>query len=69
MKVIFEYFGLFIFSFVVVVGGVILFPKLGNVPATSSSELVGLGLAFIVIAGGFTWFYFATSHRGRHQRG
>ena len=64
MKLILEYFGLFIFAFVVLVGGLIALPRMTTMPATSPSEMVGLGLAFVVIVGGFTWYYLATSHQG-----
>ncbi|WP_103019697.1 hypothetical protein [Salinibacter altiplanensis] len=58
MKVIVEYFGLFIFAFVVFVGGLVALPEIGA-PETSLGEMGGLALAFIVIAGGFSWFYSA----------
>ena len=64
MKLILEYFGLLIFAFVLLVGGVILLPRVADMPATSPGETVRLGLAFVVIAGGFTWYYLATSHQG-----
>lgn len=64
MKVLLEYFGLLVFAFVLLVGGLILFPRVTSLPATSFSEMVGLGLAFVAIAGGFTWYYLATSHQG-----
>lgn len=56
MKFIVEYFGLFIFGFVVFVGGLVVLPRVGA-PETSLGEMGGLILAFIVIAGGFSWFY------------
>ena len=52
MKLIAEYFGLFVFGFVVFMAGLVALP-----PATSIGEVVGMGLAFVVIAGGFTWYY------------
>lgn len=52
MKLITEYFGLFVFAFVIFVAGLVALP-----PATSIGEIVGMGLAFIVIAGGFSWYY------------
>lgn len=64
MKVFLEYFGLLIFAFVLLVGGLIVYPKMSGVPATSPREMVGLALGFFVIAGGFTWYYLATSHQG-----
>lgn len=65
MKLLLEYFGFLIFAFVVLVGGFILFPRVTAMPETSPGEMVGLGLAFVVIAGGFTWYYLASSHQGR----
>jgi drug/metabolite transporter (DMT)-like permease len=64
MKLLIEYFGVLIFAFVLLVGGFILLPRITAMPQTSSGEMVGLGLAFVVIAGGFTWYYLATSHQG-----
>jgi hypothetical protein len=61
MKFIIEYFGLLIFAFVVLVGGLVALPALTQAPQTSVREMMGLGLAFIVITGGFSWYYFATS--------
>jgi len=61
MKVLVEYFGLFIFSFVVLVGSLVALPELGPAPQTPVRDIVGLALAFVVIAGGFSWYYFATS--------
>lgn len=58
MKVIVEYFGLFIFAFVVFVGGLVALPEVGA-PETSPGEMVGLVLAFVVIVGGFSWYYSA----------
>jgi len=58
VKVIVEYFGVFIFGFVVFVGGLVVLPEIGA-PETSPGEIGGLLLAFIVIAGGFSWFYSA----------
>lgn len=56
MKVLVEYFGMFIFAFVVFVGGLVALPEIGA-PETSPGEMGGLALAFIVIAGGFSWYY------------
>jgi hypothetical protein len=64
MKLLLEYFGLFIFSFVVIVGALIALPRTTSMPATSPDEMIGLGLAFIVIGGGFSWYYFARAHQG-----
>lgn len=64
MKVLLEYFGVLIFAFVILVGGFILLPRVTAMPATSPGEMVGLGLALAVIAGGFTWYYLASSHQG-----
>ncbi len=61
MNVLVEYFGFFIFAFVVLVGGLVALPELTAAPATSIQEMLGLGLAFAVITGGFSWYYFATS--------
>ena len=51
MKVLVEYFGMFIFAFVVFVGGLVALPEIGA-PETSLGEMGGLALAFIVIPGG-----------------
>lgn len=56
MKFLVEYFGLFIFGFVVFVGGLVTLPKIGA-PETSPGGMVGLILAFVVIVGGFSWYY------------
>jgi drug/metabolite transporter (DMT)-like permease len=64
MKIFLEYFGLLVFVFVLLVSGAILMPHIADVPETSVGGMVRLGLAFVVIAGGFTWYYFATSHQG-----
>jgi len=61
MKFIVEYFGLLIFAFVVLVGGLVALPSITQAPQTSVREIMGLGLAFIVITGGFSWYYFAAS--------
>ena len=61
MNVIVDYFGLFIFAFVVFVGGLVALPELTEAPQTSVREMLGLALAFVVITGGFSWYYFATS--------
>jgi drug/metabolite transporter (DMT)-like permease len=64
MKLLLEYFGMIIFAFVVLVGGLILLPRVTPMPETSPGEMVGLALAFVVIGGGFSWYYLATSHQG-----
>jgi hypothetical protein len=56
MKFIVEYFGVFIFGFVVFVGALVTLPELGA-PDTSPGEMGGLALAFVVIVGGFSWYY------------
>lgn len=61
MKVLLDYFGLFIFAFVVFVGGLVALPEFTTAPRTSLRETLGLVLAFVVIAGGFSWYYFATA--------
>jgi hypothetical protein len=63
MKLFLDYFGLGIFAFVVFVGGLVALPELGGAPETSVNEMIGLVLAFVVIAGGFSWYYFSTSVR------
>ena len=65
MKLFLEYFGLLIFCFVLLVGALIALPRTTALPATSPSEMVGLGLAFVVVGGGFAWYYLARSHQGR----
>lgn len=67
MKLLRDYFGLGIFAFVVLVGGLVALPSITEAPDTSPGEMMGLALAFVVIAGGFSWYYFAapTSPRGR----
>lgn len=64
MKLLLEYFGVIIFAFVVLVGGLILLPRVTAMPQTSPDEMVGLALAFVVIGGGFSWYYLASSHQG-----
>jgi drug/metabolite transporter (DMT)-like permease len=62
MKVLLEYFGPIVFGFVVLVGGLVALPKaVPGAPQTSPSEIAGLVLAGVVIAGGFSWYYFAAS--------
>ena len=61
MNILVEYFGLLIFAFVVLVGGLVALPEMTAAPETSIREMLGLGLAFVVIAGGFSWYYFASS--------
>lgn len=56
MRVLVEYFGLLIFAFVLFVGGLVALPEIGA-PDTSPGEMGGLILAFVVIAGGFSWYY------------
>jgi membrane-bound ClpP family serine protease len=60
MKLIAEYFGILVFGFVVLVAGLVVLPpnvSTQSLPATSMGEIIGFGLAFLVIAGGFTWYY------------
>ena len=64
MKLLLEYFGLIVLAFVVLVGGLILLPRVTTMPETSPGEMVGLALAFVVIGGGFSWYYLASSHQG-----
>jgi hypothetical protein len=64
MKLLLEYFGLLVFAFVVLVGGLVALPRVTSLPVTTPDELLGLGLAFIVIAGGFSWYYLAGTHQG-----
>jgi hypothetical protein len=68
MKLIREYFGLGIFGFVVFVGGLVALPSITEAPETSLGEMMGLALAFIVIAGGFSWYYFAAPTPPRDRR-
>jgi hypothetical protein len=65
VKLLLEYFGLFVFAFVLLVGGLILGPRVTFMPISSPGEMGGLGLALIVIAGGFAWYYLAATHQGR----
>lgn len=71
MRFLVEYFGGLIFGFVVLVGGLVALPEIGA-PELAPGEVGGLALAFIVIAGGFSWYYTANllaggdeSRRGR----
>jgi len=64
MKLILDYFGPIIFAFVVFVGGLITLPQVTSMPGTPFPEVVGLALAFVVVVGGFTWYYFTSSHQG-----
>ncbi len=67
MKFIVEYFGVFIFGFVVFVGALVALPEIGA-PETSLGEMGGLILAFIVIVGGFSWYYNADLPSGAAAR-
>ncbi|PSQ70490.1 MAG: hypothetical protein BRD31_03610 [Bacteroidetes bacterium QH_2_64_26] len=67
MKFIIEYFGLIIFAFVLFVGGLVALPEIGA-PETTFGEMGGLVLAFVVIAGGFSWFYDAELPSGSRTR-
>jgi hypothetical protein len=67
MKLILEYFGVLIFAFVVLVGGLVALPSVTAMPKTSVNEMMGLVLAFVVIAGGFSWYYLARTHQGATQ--
>jgi len=74
MKLIAEYFGLLVFGFVVLVAGLVVLPPNATaegLPGTSWGEVIGFGLAFLVIAGGFTWYYNAElpSDEPSRQRG
>jgi hypothetical protein len=64
MKILLEHFGMLIFAFVVLVGGLVAPPSVTAMPRTSPNEIVGLGLAFVVIVGGFSWYYLARPHQG-----
>jgi hypothetical protein len=67
MNLIRDYFGLFIFAFVVFVGGLVVLPTLTEAPETSPREMLGLMLAFVVIAGGFSWYYFSAPTPSRDR--
>lgn len=67
MRFVAEYFGVFIFGFVVLVGGLVALPEIGA-PETSPGEMGGLILAFIVIVGGFSWYYNADLPSGSCSR-
>lgn len=57
MKKIFtEHLGLLVFAFVVLVGILLLMPV-----EVSTMEVLGLCLALIIIAAGFSWFFHFTS--------
>lgn len=53
-----KYFGVLVFSFVALVGGLLLLPGIGVDPGTSFGEIGRLTLALVVVAGGFSWYYF-----------
>lgn len=67
MKLLLEYFGLIVFSFVVLVGGLIVLPRVTSMPESTPGEMVGLTLGFVVIGGGFSWYYLASSHQGSSE--
>lgn len=67
MRLIVEYIGLIVFALVVLVGGLITLPGIVGMPQTSPGGIVGFVLAFVAIAGGFSWYYFATSHQGSSE--
>lgn len=69
MKTLLDYFGLFIFAFVVFVGGLVALPELTPAPETSPRGILGMGLAFVVITGGFSWYYFATTPENSSRNG
>lgn len=52
-----KYFGVFVLSFVALVGGLLLLPEIGVDPGISFGEIGRLTLAFVVVAGGFLWYY------------
>ncbi len=64
MKLILEFFGLLIFTFVLLVGALIVLPRVSSMPEPSPGEVVGLFLGIAVVAGGFIWYYLASSHQG-----
>lgn len=64
MNVLLEYFGELIFAFVLLVGGLILLPRVTSMPQSTVGEIVGLALGLVAIAGAFVWFYLAESHQG-----
>lgn len=69
MKFFLDYFGLAIFCFVLFIGGIVALPELGAMPTTPPGEILGLTLSGVVIAGGFSWYYFAASDQeGRAGR-
>jgi len=47
----------------------IALPDVTAMPGTSVNEMVGLVLAFVVIAGGFSWYYLARTHQGTTEEG
>jgi hypothetical protein len=67
MKFLVEYFGIFIFGFVVFVGGLVALPEIGA-PETEPGGMAGLILAFLVIVGGFSWYYSADLPSGTQAR-
>lgn len=68
MKFFLDYFGLAIFCFVIFIGCLVAYPALSGMPAIAPGEIVGLVLAMFVVGGGFSWYYFATSHQGGVRR-
>lgn len=64
MKILLEYSGVLLLAFVILVAACIALPRLTAMPAPSPGEIIGLGLGLVVIAGGFMWYYFASSHQG-----
>jgi hypothetical protein len=63
MRLLVEYFGFLIFGFVTLVAALVALP-----PSTSTGEVLGLGLALVVISGGFTWYYNADLPAGAPAR-
>lgn len=67
MTPFFEYLGLFLFVVGALLGSLLLLPEIGAKVGSSLGELGRIGLAFLVIAAGFTWFYFPAIRQAEDQ--
>lgn len=58
MSVFMEYFGLILFVCAAILGSLFLLPEMSGQAGTSWGEILRIVLAFLVVAAGFSWYYF-----------